>query len=98
VKLLARLNQGQRVVIVIALGIVTLLLGWWITAITTFTGWVAYAPLSGVTQSLNHRNLTFGWIVLIWIGLTVVWAVLAGVVLHRPNGHISDTTTTSHSI
>jgi hypothetical protein len=84
VKLLARLAMAQRVVIVIALGIVIFFFGEWITAVTTFTGWVAYAPLSGATSAVHHRNLTFGWVIWIWIGLTVAWAVLSTIVLQRP--------------
>jgi hypothetical protein len=84
VKLLAKLSQSQRVVIVVALGAIIFFCGEWITDVTTFTGWVAYAPLSGATSSVHHRDLTFGWVIWIWIGLTVAWAVLSGIVLHRP--------------
>jgi heme/copper-type cytochrome/quinol oxidase subunit 1 len=83
-KLLAKLSMGQRVVIVVALGAITFFLGEWITAVTTFTGWIAYAPLSGASSNVHHRDLTFGWVILIWIGLTIAWAVLSSIVLHRP--------------
>jgi heme/copper-type cytochrome/quinol oxidase subunit 1 len=86
VKLLAKLSQGQRVVIVVALGAIIFFAGEWITDVTTFTGWVAYAPLSAATSSVHHRDLTFGWVIWIWIGLTVAWAVMSSIVLHRPKG------------
>jgi heme/copper-type cytochrome/quinol oxidase subunit 1 len=78
-----KLNLPQRIVIVVALGLVLGVFGEWITlrGATSF-GWVAYAPLS---TSTSHRNgLTFGWITLVWIGLTVLWAALSVAVLRSP--------------
>jgi hypothetical protein len=82
VKFLARLNMAQRVIIVIALGVSLMLLGYWIAfSHTVAFGWVAYAPLTRTTHS---DGLTLGWDVLIWIGLTIFWAVVSGIVFHRP--------------
>ena len=71
-RLLSRLNLGQRVLIVIALGILTYLLGLWISYLAARPyGWIAYAPLSG-TPPLPGGRLTEGWLILIWGGLSIV--------------------------
>jgi heme/copper-type cytochrome/quinol oxidase subunit 1 len=80
VKLLARLNLGQRIVLVVALGALTYLLGIWISYQGKQFGWVAYAPLSSSTSG-RLGGLTFGWTVLIWAGLTLVWVLLSLLVL-----------------
>ena len=70
VKYLTRLNLAQRIVIVIAFGIAMVLFGDRVTALGAPSfGWVAYAPLSAATFS-HRAGLTFGEIILIWIGLT----------------------------
>ena len=82
-----RLNVRQRVVIVIGFGVGLYFLGSWVTALgrrgTSF-GWVAYAPLS---RSVNTADLPGSglhpWVrLLIWLLLTVVWAIV-GVLLLR---------------
>lgn len=85
-KLLARLNLGQRILMVIALGGVIYFLGFWLETIHKQAfGWVAYAPLSGATSALGREGgLTYDQSILVWIGLVVLWAVLSMVVLHTP--------------
>ena len=81
VRFLARLNLGQRVLIVIALGILSYLLGLWISYLAERPyGWIAYAPLSG-TPAVPGGRLTEGWLILVWAVLTLIWGVLSLVVL-----------------
>jgi hypothetical protein len=85
VKRLDRLNLDQRIIIVIALGGLMYWLGIWISSLNkpTAFGWVAYAPLSGSTFP-PIGGLTPRWILLLWTGLTLVWAILSMVVLRSP--------------
>jgi hypothetical protein len=56
-----RLNRAQRVVVVIALGVVLDLLGGWITSLGSYTGWVSYAPLAVTTNLLYAGNGLQPW-------------------------------------
>ena len=78
---LRALNSGQRLVVVVGLGLALYFFGGWVTTRDTFSGWVAYAPLS------NTVNVPGGglhpWVrLLIWLALIFVW-VLASVALLR---------------
>lgn len=67
-----RLGFGQRVVIVIALGVALTLAGHFITSLGGRSGWYAYSPL---TASVYPRpGLLPGWArLLIWLGLLAAW-------------------------
>jgi hypothetical protein len=81
-----RMNRGQRVVIVIGLGVAMYSLGGWITTRGTGTpyGWVGYAPL----QTYNTPNILGGlhpWVrLVIWIALVVVWVFTSMLLLRSP--------------
>jgi hypothetical protein len=83
VKLLARLNMAQRVIIVIAFGVALALFGYWVALHDVYAfGWVSYSPMP--TRVAKPRGLTFGEIILVWLGLTIAWAVASTIVFHRP--------------
>ena len=84
-KRLDRLNLGQRIIIVIALGGLMYWLGIWISTLSkpAAFGWVAYAPLSGSTFP-PIGGLTPRWTLLMWAGLTLAWAGLSLAVLRSP--------------
>ena len=83
-RFLARLNLGQRILIVITLGILLYLVGAWIATLgNRFYGWVAYAPLSGAAPSPS--GLTEREMILVWALLALVWCGLSLVVLRTPN-------------
>jgi hypothetical protein len=83
-RLLGRLNLGQRVLIVITLGILLYLLGAWIATLgNRFYGWVAYTPLTGASPSPS--GLTGREMILVWAFLALVWCGLSLVVLRSPS-------------
>lgn len=69
------LHAGQRlVVVVVGLGLALYFFGGWVTTRDTFSGWVAYAPLSN-TVKVPGGGL-HPWVrVLIWLGLIFLWVV-----------------------
>lgn len=76
---MGRLNRGQRIVLVVALGAALYVLGVYITTLDTpGSGWVAYAPLSQVAHSSFTGTPFAGlhpWVrLVVWLGLTVIWA------------------------
>ncbi len=83
-KWLRGLSYGQRVVLVVALGVGLGSLGSYLVTLgSPSSGWVAYAPLTehtGVPGIGLHP-----WVrLLIWLALTVVWATCS-LVLLRPS-------------
>jgi uncharacterized membrane protein YciS (DUF1049 family) len=83
-----RLNLGQRVVIVVALGVVLVLVGRYLTAPVPFTGWIAYAPLTASTlpgrlfaarDGLGHIANFF-----VWLGLVLAWCAASLALLRTP--------------
>ena len=75
------MNSGQKLVIVVGLGIALHFFGGWATTHNTFSGWVAYAPLSS-TVNVPGGGL-HPWVrLVIWLVLIVVW-VLTSVALLR---------------
>jgi hypothetical protein len=98
VKLLARLNMAQRVIIVIAFGVALALFGYWVALHDVYAfGWVSYTPMP--TRIAKPRGLTFGEIILVWLGLTIAWAVVSIIVLHRPKpGHTASLETSSDDL
>ena len=85
---IGRLNTGQRIVIIVALGISLHLIGQWLIGYWEFGsrdfGWVAYAPLSNT--AFPGRILLHPWVILlIHLLLTIVWMVISIALLHpRP--------------
>jgi len=79
---LRRLARGQRVVLVIALGVALGAVGSYLDAWgSSPVGWVAYAPLGPATRGGLHP-----WVrLLLWLALTAVWAACSLVVLRPPS-------------
>jgi hypothetical protein len=70
------LNSRQRLVVVVGFGIALYFFGGWITTRDTFSGWVAYAPLSN-TVNVPGTGL-HAWVrLLIWLALILVWIVVS---------------------
>lgn len=81
-RLIDRLSQPQRIVIVIALGVACVAVGSYIGILGTSvsSGWYAYAPLTASSQSAGLH----GWVILIvWLALAGLWA-LASIRVLRP--------------
>lgn len=69
------LNRAQRIVLIIAWALVLDVVGTYIVTLGNLgTGWVAYAPLSGAT-SIPRLGLSPWLRLLVWLGLTAIWAV-----------------------
>jgi hypothetical protein len=78
-------NSRQRLVVVIGLGVALYFFGGWITTRDTFSGWVAYAPLSN-TMNVPGSGL-HPWVrLLIWLALILVWIVASVVLLRTEAG------------
>jgi hypothetical protein len=79
-----RLGTAQRVIGVIALGLALGILASYLTSLGRFSGWYAYAPLTG--QSFQPPGTGEpGWLrLIIWLAAVVLWA-LASVRLLRPS-------------
>ena len=70
-------NRAQRVVLVVALGAVLVVVGWWTTSPSPVTGWTGYAPLSSgplVTGGPHLWVRAVIWLILIgaWTGTSLV--------------------------
>ena len=77
-----RLNQPQKIVVVVAFGIALATAGNYFLSLGNF-GWYAYAPLSQSVSSL-HTGLA-GWLrLIIWLVLICLWALVSLWVL-RPS-------------
>ena len=78
---LRTLNSGQRLVLVVGLGLALYVFGGWVTTRNTFSGWVAYAPLSN-TVNVPGSGL-HPWVrLLIWLALILVWVLASVALLH----------------
>jgi uncharacterized membrane protein YuzA (DUF378 family) len=75
-RLTDRLNQHQRIVVVIALGMAFGAVGLHLVNLgTTIGGWYAYAPL---TQPAYPRTGLAGWLrLIIWLALIGLWALVS---------------------
>jgi heme/copper-type cytochrome/quinol oxidase subunit 1 len=75
----------QRVVIVIAVGIALATVGWYLTRLgSPRFGWYAYSPLAHAVGPPNTGMPA--WLrLIIWLGLTGIWASASVVVLRRPS-------------
>jgi tryptophan-rich sensory protein len=80
--LIDRLSQPQRVVIVVALGVAFAAAGAVVSlrGRSVSSGWYGYAPL---TASAPRAALPGGLVLIIWLVLTVLWA-LASIRILRP--------------
>ncbi|MGH3246424.1 MAG: hypothetical protein ACRDOI_09460 [Trebonia sp.] len=84
-RLIDRLGQSQRIVIVVALGVACGTAGIYIDSLgrTAAFGWYAYAPISPAPYSPDTRLA--GWLLLIiWLALIALWALVSIRVL-RPS-------------
>ena len=85
------MTTGQRVVIIVGLGLALGCFGAWLTTrgIGGQNGWVAYAPLS---NTYNAPGGLHPWVrLVIWLVLILVWVVVS-VVLLRPPASSDDAT------
>jgi len=88
-----RMNRGQRVVVVVGLGVALYFLGGWVTTRGTPLqfGWVAYAPLSNTYNTPVGLGGLHPWVrLVIWLVFTFVW-VVASVLLLRSRPAEKDT-------
>ena len=87
-RLVDKLNTAQRVVIVIAIGIGLAAIGLYLVSLggEARFGWYAYAPL---TNEIGPPGMGLpGWLrLIIWLGLTGIWASASVIVLRQPLGH-----------
>ena len=82
---LRKLGGGERVVVVVALGVALGIAGEYIVGSLNTVGWVAYAPLSAVTVARASGVPTWADY-LIWLGITGLWAALSiGVLRAAPS-------------
>jgi heme/copper-type cytochrome/quinol oxidase subunit 1 len=81
-----RLGLAQRVVAVVAFGLVCGVVGEFIVSLGSGgadTGWFGYAPLT--TSIAVSSDQLSGWEqLLVWLGLIVVWAAVALWLLRSP--------------
>jgi len=78
-----RMSHAQRVVIVIAAGLALYQFGTWCTTwgSRSFTGWVAYAPMSN-SQFTPYVGGFHPWVrMMIWLFLIVLWLAFSLIVL-----------------
>jgi hypothetical protein len=94
VPLTSRLSQPQKIVVVVALGAALLTLGSYLIGLgggsTASFGWYAYAPLNAASSGgrlITGGSPSFwqhGWVhLIIWLALTLIWA-LAAIWVLRP--------------
>ena len=81
-----RLNPGQRVVIVVGLGVALYFFGGWVTTRGIgATGWVAYAPLSDTYNTPSPLGGLHPWVrLVIWLFLILAWVVVSIALLRSP--------------
>lgn len=77
------MSRGQRLVVVVAWGAALYFVGQYVTGgARPLTGWTGYAPLQAVPVSTRFGLTSFGSL-LVWLGLVVLWAVGALLLLRR---------------
>ena len=82
-----RVNFGQRVVVVIASGIVLYFVGQYMTTLGNpfgVVGWVGYAPLDRAYAPSGYW-LTPLECLFVWLGLAALWVVGSVLLLRTPN-------------
>jgi hypothetical protein len=77
---MSRLNQGQRIVAIVGLGVALFFVGVYLSELATFNGWTAYAPLTKAPNQ-SGRLLTGLEDLFLWLGLVAVWVLVAVFVL-----------------
>jgi hypothetical protein len=83
VRLIDGLNTAQRIVIVVAVGIALAVVGVYLVSLgRPRYGWYGYAPLA---PGVGPPGMGLaGWLrLIIWLGLTGIWA-LASIIVLRP--------------
>jgi hypothetical protein len=73
---IGRLNGGQRIIVVIGIGIALYLFGEWLIGFWEggSFGWVGYAPLS--QAPLPSVVVLHPWVrLLIWLAITAIWVI-----------------------
>ena len=83
-RLIDRLTTAQRIVIVVATGIALAASGLYLASLgSPRFGWYAYSPLaSGFGPPSTGLP---GWVrLIIWLGLTGIWALVSVIVLRPP--------------
>ncbi len=83
-----RLNKGQRIVIVVGLGLALYFVGGWVTTRGTGAqfGWVAYAPLSTTYNTPDGPGGLHPWVrLIVWLVLILAWMVASVVLLRSPS-------------
>ncbi len=86
-KWIDRLALRQRVVLVVAVGMLLSILGGWLTTRSGGGGWFGYAPNTGATHVRTSMHPLVA--ALIRAGLTIVWAAASVRLLRladRPGG------------
>jgi hypothetical protein len=94
VRITDRLSQPQKIVTIVALGAALLAAGSYLISLagnsTAAFGWYAYAPLSanspgsGLVTGAPASFWQHGWVhLIIWLALTLIWA-LAAIWVLRP--------------
>ena len=84
-RLIDGLNTAQRVVIVVAIGIALATIGLYLTKIgSPRIGWYAYSPLTR-GAFLPGSGLPAWLRLIIWLGLTGIWASVSVIVLRTPS-------------
>jgi hypothetical protein len=83
-------NQRQRIVVVIGLGVALGAVGGWVTSWGEHVfGWTGYAPLS--TATFGPGSGLHSWArFLIWVGLTALWTASSAWLLRtsaQPGSH-----------
>jgi hypothetical protein len=76
----SRLNRGQRIIVVVGLGVALWFAGGYVTTLGNPLGWVAYAPLSKAFGASGF-DLTSLERLLVWLGLVTVWMIVSVVLL-----------------
>ena len=86
-RLIDRLNMAQRVVVVIAIGIALAVAGGYLVSLGggLRAGWYAYAPLQA-QPTLPGMGLPDWLRMIVWLGLTGIWALVSVLVLRPPKG------------
>ena len=86
-RLIDWLNTAQRVVIVVAIGIALAVAGHYAVSLRSgfHGGWTGYRLLPGQIRTL--RTGMPRWLrLIIWLGLTGIWALASVIVLRPPSG------------
>lgn len=88
-RLIGGLNTAQRIVVVVAIGIALGAVGLYLTRLgSPRFGWYAYSPLTRGPW-LPGTGLPAWLRLIIWLGLTGIWAGASVIVLGRRRGRDS---------